>query len=258
MSEPAIRTEIVDLAALRHRGTPAEKEAMAKRIFALWQPIFSHLDALDWTFHLKKHVEDDSAVQIRGQFGIDANGRDCALLIVRVHEHVSDGRSWARLTINAGFSPDMVQRHFGQDFIMAETWRYRLRHPRRPFFVVDCAVSPASYCAYAKTYLGMVPAPDRPTPQAWWPMAEVGVAALGGLAVAGARREVRRFPAAVRDPNPRRAGSVRARRGAQFFSELTGDVPGHGVLVMAPLTFPAWSATTLAYLVLRSKRKLGI
>ena len=241
-----LRTEIVDFASVRRRSQ-AERIALAKRIFALWQPIFSHLDDLDYTFHLKKHVEDESAVQIRGLFGIDEAGRDRALVIVRVHEHQIDGRTWARMSINAGVDPSLVQRHFGQRFIACEPWRYLLRHPQRPFFVVDCVVSAASYCIYEKMYAGFCPTRERPIPEPWWPLAEMGATALGGRAVEGAPREVRRFGIRVRDPRARQPSSERAKAAAQFFHELTGGDPELGVLVMAPMSIHAYSTTMLKF-----------
>jgi hypothetical protein len=250
-----LRTEVVDIAAVR-RGSLEGRIALAKRIFALWQPIFSHLDQHDYTFHLQKHVEDHTAVQIRAVFGVDDHGRDQALVIVRVHEHTIGGRIMARLTINAGAAPTVVQRHFGQDFVAIEPWRYLLRHPFRRFFVVDSAVSAASYCAYAKTYAGFAPTRDRPIPDAWWPLAEAGALALGGQRVPDAPREVWRFPAAVRDRAPQRPISDRSRAAADFFRELTHGDPRLGVLVMAPLTFVSYGYTVARYGVVRTLRSI--
>lgn len=246
MTRTALRTEVVDLAAVR-RESKAARESLARRIFALWQPIFSHLDDKDYTFHLAKHVEDETAVQIRGLFGIDAAGRDRALMIVRVHEHDLEGKTWARLTVNAGFSSGFVQSRFGQHFLVLEAWRYRLRHPLRPFFVVDCAVSAASYCVYEKSYSGFAPTRNRPIPDEWWGLGEAGAAALGGERVEGARREVRRFAATVRDPSPRRPVSDRSKEAAEFYNEATRGDPTSGILVMAPLSFPSYGSTTARY-----------
>ncbi len=254
MTRAGVRTSLVDFGVIRRRGDAAEKEALARRIFALWRPIFEHLDVHDHTFHLAMHVEDESAVQIRGLFGIDESGQDRALMIVRVHEHVIAGRTWARLTINAGYHPSLVQSQFGQDFLAWEAWRYRLRHPLRPFFVVDCAVSAASYCAYAKTYAGFAPTRERPIPDAWWPFAEVGAAALRGVGVEGAQREVRRFPGVVRIPTPQRMTSKRSREAARFFNEITGGDRRNGVLVMAPLGFLHYGYTTARYGWVRCRR----
>jgi hypothetical protein len=243
----ALRTQIVDLLAVRERGDRAEKEALARRIFAVWKPVFSHLDDKDYTFHLHKHVEDASAVQIRAAFGLDASGRDRALVIARVHEHVVEGRTFARYTINAGHDPAYVQSRFGHPLILLEAWRYRLRHPRRPFFVVDCASSPASYGVYAKYFAGLTPRPGHPIPPELVALAEGGAEALGGQRVAGARMEVRRFGQRVRDTTPRRAPSARARAHAAFFHDLTGGDPELGVLVLAPLSFAGWARTTLGW-----------
>jgi hypothetical protein len=242
-----LREEVIDFARVR-RGDRAGREKLAKRIFALWQPIFSHLDNADYAFHLRKHVEDESAAQIRGIFGVDQDGNDQALMIVRVHEHEIDGALFARLTINAGFSASMVQSQFGQDFLAWEAWRYRLAHPLRRFFIVDCAVSPASYCAYEKTYIGFAPTRERPILAEWWPLAEIGARALGGVSVEGARREVMRFDGVVRDTSARRASSERSRRAAQFYQEITQGHPSSGVLVMAPLDFVSYAHTSLRYL----------
>ena len=248
---------MVDLAAVRRRGDPREKDELARRIYTLWRPIFSHLDARDHGYHLQKHVEDETAVQIRALFGLDADGRDRALMIVRVHEHEIDGRVWARLTVNAGFDPAYVQSRFGQEFLALEAWRYRLAHPFRPFFIVDSAVSAASYCAYAKTFFGFAPRPGRPIPASWWALAEAGAEALGGESVDGAPREVRRFPAVVRDPNPRRTGSVRSAEAARFFQQATAGIPNAGILILAPLSFRHYGLTTLRYAWVRLVRFRG-
>jgi hypothetical protein len=255
MTSAGLRTEIVDFAAVRRGGT-AGRESLALRIFALWQPIFSHLDDKDFTFHLAKHVEDETAVQIRGLFGIDALGRDRALIIVRVHEHDLEGETWARLTVNAGFAPGLVQSRFGQDFLVLEAWRYRLSHPLRPFFVVDSAVSAASYCAYEKSYSGFAPTRTRAIPEEWWGLGEAGAAALGGERVEGARREVRRFAATVRDRSPRRPVSARSREAAEFYYQATGGDPAVGMLVMAPLSFPRYGYTAARYGWQRATREL--
>jgi hypothetical protein len=242
-----LRTEIIDVAAVRRRGDPAEQHALARRMFAAWQPIFSHLDDKDYTFHLHKHVEDATAVQIRAAFGVDPDGRDRALLIVRVHEHVIDGRTVARCTINAGHDPAYVQSNFGQPLVILENWRYRLRHPRRPFFVVDCAVSPGSYGVYRKYFPVVWPRPGHPVPDELWPLAEAGARALGGEPVAGAPREVHRFSAVVRRPEARRPVSARGRAAAAYFHELTHGDPTLGVLVVAPLDFVHWLGATGAW-----------
>lgn len=243
----ALRTEIVNILEVRRRGDDREKEALARRIFAVWKPIFSHLDDKDYTFHLQKHVDDVSAVQIRAAFGVDASGRDRALVIARVHEHVIGGRTFARYTINAGHDRAFVQSRFGHPLILLEAWRYRVRHPRRPFFVVDCASSAASYGVYAKYFAELTPRPGHPIPTELVPLAEGGAEALGGERVAGAPLEVRRFGQRVRDTAPRRAPSARARAHAAFFHELTGGDPELGVLVLAPLSFSGWARTTLAW-----------
>jgi hypothetical protein len=248
-----LRAEIVDIAAVRRRGDAGEKIALAKRIFSLWQPIFSHLDTRDYTFHLEKHVEDATATQIRGIFGVDREGKDRALMIVRVHEHLIGGRIWARLTKNAGVDPAVVQSGFGQPFVAWEIWRYRLKHPFRPFFIVDNAVSPAAYCGYAKTYSGFAPTAARGIPERWWPLAAEVAAAMDGRPVDGLRREVRRFPAVVRDPRPQRPPSARSQAAARFFEEATGGDPALGVLVMAPLTFSRCAFATLRYLLVGAR-----
>ena len=247
MTRGTLAKEIVDIAALRQRGDSAEKERLARRIFDLWQPIFSHLDGKDFTFHLERHVEEPTSSQIRALFGKDAAGRDRALMIVRVHEHRIAGRTWARLTVNAGFDHAFVQSHFGQEFLAWETWRYRFRHPLRPFFIVDAAVSAASYCVYAKTYSGFAPTRDRPIKEAWWPLAEAGSGALSGEAVVGRPREVRRFPGQVRNPVTRVPTSPRSQEAAAFFEELTRGEDRAGVLVMAPLGFLSMGLTTARY-----------
>jgi hypothetical protein len=243
-----LRLELVDVAALRQMGSPAAREALALRIFALWQPIFSHLDGLDYTFHLHKHVEDESASRIRALFGVDAEGSDRALVIVRVHEHDVGGRTWARLTINAGVDRDLVGTGFAQPFIASEIWRYRLRHPLRPFFVVDAVVSEASYCAYAKYFSGLAPAPGRPIPESWWAVADAGGRALGGEPVTGERPEIRRFTAIVRDAGSRADVSRRSQEAARFYRELTGGREGVGVLVIAPLSFHRYTVTFTRFL----------
>jgi hypothetical protein len=252
-----LRPEVVDIAALRRSGTGAEKQALAGRIFALWQPVFSHLDGRDQSFHLEKHVEDESAVRIRALFGLDSCGRDRALVIVRVHEHLIDGRVWARLTINAGHDSALVQSRFGQGFVSLEVWRYRLRHPLRPFFVVDSVVSEASYCVYAKFFSGFSPVESRPIPERWWPLAEAGARALGGERIPGERPEVRRFTATVRDPQPRTRISARSERAASFYRELTGARSGVGLLVVAPLSFPRYTLTFTRFLWATALRALG-
>lgn len=248
MTTASLRTELVDVAAVRRRGDPAEQHALARRMFAVWRPIFSHLDGHDYTFHLHKHVEDATAVRIRAAFGVDPDGRDRALLIVRIHEHVVGGRTFARCTINAGHDPAYVQSHFGQSMVIAENWRYRLRHPGTPFYVVDCAVSPGSYGVYTKYFPEVWPRPGHPIPDALWPLAEAGAQALGGEPVAGAPREVRRFASVVRRPEARRPVSARGRAAAAYFRELTRGDPTLGVLVVAPLGFTHWAVTTAAWL----------
>jgi hypothetical protein len=244
--ETKLRGEIVDFAAIRAQGAQV-REALARRIFALWQPIFSHLDDKDYRFHLAKHVEDEGPAQIRGIFGIDSRGRDRALVIVRVHEQIIGGRVWARLTANAGCDQAFVQSGFGHAFMALEIWRYRLRHPLRPLFLVDAVVSPASYCAYDKVFSGFAPTRRRQIPDAWWPLAEAGAEALSGVAIDGAPREARRFGVIVRDPQPRKPASARAEAAAKFYEEITGGDPEVGVLVMAPLSLSRYGYSSLRF-----------
>jgi hypothetical protein len=254
---PNLLREVVDIGALRRTGSAAEKEALARRIFTVWQPLFSHLDDHDYTFHLRRHVEDESAVQIRAVFGVDLEeGDDDALIIVRVHEHDIRGRVWARLTVNAGVEAPLVKNQFGQAFLALEIWRYRVRHPFRPFFIVDSVISEASYCAYAKTFSGFAPTAVRPVSEAWWPLGVAGARALGGEPIPGARREVMRFPGRVREVQAPAGVSRRSEEAARFYRELTGAQEGAGLLVMAPLSFFRCAASSARFLWASALRPL--
>jgi hypothetical protein len=233
-----IRREIVDLARVS-RGPPAEVDRMAKRIFALWQPLFSHLDGKDFTFHRKKHLEDTTALRRTAVFFQDAEtGRDVGLLIIRIHEHVVGGRRYARLTLNAGYERAITGKSLGFDVIAYEVCRYRLRHPLTPLHMVDVVNSTAAYCAYLKSFPWLLPRGDREPPASLGPFLSACALAMGAERVPELHGSAVRTGVVVRQdaPSVRTPSAARA-RAADFYRQATGGRAEVGLLVSARLGF---------------------
>lgn len=227
---------------------------MAQRIFAVWRPLFSHLDGLDFTFHRKKHLEDDLAVRLRAMFLVDRrSGRDLGLMIARIYEHTIRGETVARFTINAGFDPALVGRSRGQMFLAYELWRYRLLHPARPFYIVDICNAAASYCAFRKTWPELAPSQKFSTPNERWPLIEECASLWGAHPVAGLRREARTTGVVVRDPGVHERVTRDTDDAAAFYERATGGDSSVGLLVSAHLGFREM-ATSMVEVVTRPLR----
>jgi hypothetical protein len=232
-----LHVESVDIKTLQRDGREEERVALARRIFALWQPLFSHLADKDYTFHLHKHVEDSTAVFLRAHFAVREAGDDGGLVIVRVHEHDVAGRRVARITFNAGSHPDTPASALLAPRALRDLVRYRALHPRQPFFLVDAISSARAYEALYEIFPGLRPAPGLPIPESLWPIAEAVADAMEAPPLPGRPREVREFScevAASADKGRRAPPLGPARERAAWYEQQTAR-PDRGLLVIAPL-----------------------
>jgi hypothetical protein len=240
-----ISYQVFDLHEVRARGQ-REVDRMAQRIFAVWQPLFSHLDGLDFTFHRKKHLEDDLAVRLRAMFLVDRHtGRDLGLMIARIYEHKIHGETVARFTINAGFDPSLVGRSRGQMFLAYELWRYRLLHPARPFYIVDICNAAASYCAFRKTWPELAPSQRFSTPSDRWSLIEECADHWGARPVEGLCREARTTGVVVRDAVVHERVTRNTDDAAAFYERATGGDSSVGLIVSAHLGFREMSTSMI-------------
>jgi hypothetical protein len=231
--------DAVDVKPLQLGGFDAARASLARRIFDLWKPIFSHLADKDYTFHLHKHVEDAAAVYLRAYFAVNREGADRGLLIMRIHEHVLGGRRIARATLNAGVHAEVPGTSLLEPWVFRDLLQYRILHPRRAFFLVDTIASASAYCAVAEIFPRLRPTPRRPIPDELWPIVAEVAERTGATALPGRPREVRDFScvvAARARSNRRLPSTGRSRARTAWFEEQTGSAT-NGMLVIAPLTW---------------------
>jgi hypothetical protein len=234
-----ISSDRVDFKAIGRHGTDDDRHLLARRAFAVWQPLFTHLSDKQYTHYVSKLVEDDSSAVLRGTFYRDAAGDDRGLVIVRIDEMEQGGRTVARMMIHLGLQGPVRGAARIARFIASETYRYRLRHPLRPFYIVDAPMSAASYYKLDKAIHELYPRPQQAIPDALWPMVEAVAREMEWVAIPGAAREARQVARTLTDQggSDGRARSAAFGDRAAWFAEQTRGTPGSGLLAVAPLSY---------------------
>src|SRR5689334_3530211 len=83
--------EKVDFRAVKKRGNTDEQSRVAKRMFAVVQPLFCHLVDREYKYYENFLANDTAAVAFRGFYLVDASGRDHGLVAMRVEEAEHNG-----------------------------------------------------------------------------------------------------------------------------------------------------------------------
>ncbi len=231
----AIEVASVDLNQLRRDGTTAEKYQMAERIFRVWQPLFAHLAEKDPSFHLKLHIDDDTAVWKRVWF-YRRGGEDLGAVIGRVHEHELDGATFFRITMNAGLDPELIGANIAGATLAKTVVAAMLLARGRPVYIIDGVSSPPALAAMVKGFPSVRPSADGACPPSLWKFALAAAPALGCVPVEGKPLGIVRSHAVIsaKALSSTRPRSVTAQRMHQWFSDNVG--PGESLLVICPVT----------------------
>lgn len=242
-----IRLEKINFRATRERGDELEQHQLAERTFNVLRPLYGHLTDTEYTTVLDHVIRDATPVVFRGLFMTDENERDLGLIGVRIGETTYKGRTIAHLTVHLGLHPEARGEKHSVRLIWQEIFRYRLRHPLRPFFIIDTPISAASYRKMHKGTAQIFPTPDTPIPEHLWPLCEFIAKEKGWLPIEGCPKEARLVnrPLTTLSVNDARPESQDYRSTARWFNETTKGVPGSSVLVIVPITVSNMVLSTL-------------
>ena len=253
---PRFHTEHIDLLTLQRRGTESERQRMAERMFAVWQPLFAHLADKDPSFHRARHVEDTSASYLRASF-FRVGGVDRGLMIARLHEHRDRGLRFARMTFNAGVHQELRGTNAVGPTVVRTILHGIAAAPRRPLFLVDVVASLAAWRALHKPFPWLLPSPAGAIPDAWWPVALAGAEALHCTPIEGRPRGIVRSQIVMAEGagDIARAASPEAARLDAWYRSFVR--PGESLLVVAPVT--AWGGVSSigAWLARVARHALG-
>ncbi len=245
-----IRVDKVDLRSVKNEE---EQRLLAKRMFAVLQPLYGHLADKQDT-HFLGLIQDTQASVLRGFFMVDEAGNDVGLTVTRIAETTHAGRTIAHMTLHLGLHPKARGERHTRHFAMREVLRYRLRHPRRPLYIIDTPISAASYSKFYKVTAGLYPTPQRPVPESLWPLCEEIATQRGWRPIAGCPKEARMVDrpmtdAARTDPRP---NSPRYQAIQRWFSDVTQDTRGSGMLVIMPVSY--WNIALSGLKMIRVSR----
>lgn len=233
-----IRLEKINFRAIRERGNEIEQHKLAERTFNVLRPLYGHLTNTEYTTILEHVIRDETPVIFRGLFMTDYNGRDLGLIGVRIGETRYDGQTIAHLTVHLGLHPEARGEKHSTKLILQEIFRYRLKHPLRPFFIIDTPISAASYCKIRKGTAQIFPTPGNPIPQHLWSLCDFIAKEKGWLPIEGCPKEARLVnrpltALSVRDARPASQDYLDT---ARWFDETTQGVSGSSVMVIVPVT----------------------
>lgn len=233
-----IRLEKIDFRAIRERGNEAEQHRLAERTFNVLRPLYGHLTDAQYTTILDHVIRDATPVVFRGIFMVDGHGRDLGLIGVRIGETVYQGRTIAHLTVHLGLHPEARGEKHTMKLIWQEIFRYRLKHPLRPFFIIDTPISAASYRKMHKEIAHIFPTPGHPIPEHLWPLCDFVAKEKGWLPIEGCPKEARMVnrPLTTLSVNDNRPESQNYLSIKRWFDETTKGVSGSSVMVIVPIT----------------------
>ncbi|MES2317730.1 MAG: hypothetical protein V4631_09575 [Pseudomonadota bacterium] len=252
-----IRLEKVNFRAVRERGNEQEQHKLAERTFNVLRPLYGHLTDAQYTTVLDHVVRDTTPVIFRGLFMIDENERDLGLIGLRIGEANFHGRTIAHLTVHLGLHPEARGERHSARLIWQEIFRYRLKHPLRPFYIIDTPISAASYRKMHKGIAKIFPTPGSAIPEHLWPLCDFIAKEKGWLPVDGCPREARLVnrpltTLSVNDPRPESQDYLSTER---WFNETTKGVSGSSVMVIVPITVANIALSTLKQISNYFRRK---
>jgi hypothetical protein len=233
-----MRFEKINFRAVRERGNDLEQHSLAARTFHVLRPLYGHLTDAEYTTVLDHVIRDTTPVVFRGLFMVDDQERDLGLIGVRIGETSYNGQTIANLTVHLGLHPEARGENHSAKLIWQEIFRYRLKHPLRPLFIIDTPISAASYRKMHKGIARIFPTPGEPIPENLWPLCDSVATEKGWLPIEGCPKEARFVN------RPRTALSVNDARPASpdylatecWFDETTKGVVGSAVMVIVPIT----------------------
>lgn len=233
-----IRLEKIDFRVVRERGNEAEQHKLAERTFDVLRPLYGHLTDAEYTTVLDHVIRDTTPVIFRGIFMIDDRERDLGLIGVRIGETTYQGQTIAHLTVHLGLHPEARGEKHSVKLIWKEIFRYRLKHPFRPIFIIDTPISAASYRKMHKEIAEIFPTPGKPIPEHLWPLCDFVAKEKGWLPIEGCPKETRLVnrpltTLSVTDARPASQDYLSTQR---WFDETTKGVVGSSVMVIAPVT----------------------
>jgi hypothetical protein len=233
-----MRLEKINFRAVRERGDELEQHQLAERTFHVLRPLYGHLTDAEYTTILDHVIRDTTPVAFRGLFMIDDKERDLGLIGVRIGETSYNGRTIAHLTVHLGLHPEARGEKHSVKLIWKEIFRYRLKHPLRPFFIIDTPISAASYRKMHKGIARMFPTPGNPIPENLWPLCDFVAKEKGWLPIEGCPKEARlvnrpRTTLSVNDPRPESRDFLFTQC---WFDATTKGVEGSSVMVIVPIT----------------------
>ncbi|MES2300046.1 MAG: hypothetical protein V4582_23615 [Pseudomonadota bacterium] len=233
-----IRLENIDFRAVRERGNELEQHRLAERAFDVLRPLYGHLTDAEYTTILDHVIRDTTPVIFRAIFMIDQNERDLGLIGVRIGETNYNGQTIAYLTAHLGLHPQARGEKHSVRLIWQEIFRYRLKHPLRPFFIIDTPISAASYRKMHKGVAQMFPTPGQPIPEDLWPLCEFVANEKGWLPIEGCQKEARfvNRPLTTLSVHDARPASQEYRSTERWFNEMTNGVSGSSIMVIIPIT----------------------
>lgn len=234
----SIRLEKIDFRATRERGNEPEQHKLAERTFNVLRPLYGHLSNTEYTTVLDHVIRDETPVVFRGLFMVDDSERDLGLIGVRIGETTYNGQTIAHLTVHLGLHPEARGEKHSTKLIWQEIFKYRLKHPLRPFFIIDTPISAASYRKIRKGAAQIFPTPGKPIPEHLWPLCDFVAKEKGWLPIEGCPKEARfvNRPLTTLSVSDARPESQDYQSTARWFNETTKGVSGSSVMVIVPIT----------------------
>ena len=242
-----LRLEKINFRAVRERANEREQHQLAERTFNVLRPLYGHLTDAEYTTVLDHVIRDTTPVVFRGLFMTDDHERDLGLIGVRIGEASYNGRTIAHLTVHLGLHPEARGEKHSAKLIWQEIFRYRLKHPLRPFFIIDTPISAASYRKMHKGIARIFPTPGDAIPEHLWPLCDFVAEEKGWLPIEGRPKEARlvnrpRTALSVNDPRPASRDYLSTE---SWFDETTNGVVGSAVMVIVPVTLSNMAMSAL-------------